>query len=177
MKLKVIAAQQSPVTKRKYRDRVGHNGRGISGKYNSKWGWLAFDSSYELVFIRQMETREDIITVERGRVIDYEFDGVKRQYLIDFTVKWLDGGETWNEIKSGYVGKKVDKIEKLRAKLSAAIAASNQELSTKVILITEKNAFEIIGCRMPRGTHRGKMLKDAAPKVVWHNAKDKERYG
>lgn len=177
MRQRVLSAQSRPDVIEKYLRRNGHNGRGISGLYQSKWGELAFDSSYELAYLVSLEDRNDVISVKRGPVISYNFEGVQRSYLVDFEVFWTDGSRSWVEVKSGYVGLKVDRIEKLKAKLKAAIEASRQFRPCSVEVITEKNSLERCGFKMPRGTWRIKLLKDNAPKITWSDPSHKEKYG
>lgn len=177
MREKVHAAQRQPETLAKYRARVGHSGRGISGKYHSKWGWLSFDSSYELAFLLHLESRDDVAHVERGPIIPYDFEGAQREYHMDYTVRWTNGEVTWNEVKSNYIGKLRDKRGRLRSKILASIAAATQVTSCKIALITDKSAKEKFGFTMPRSSYRTRMLRDVASSVIWQNPKDKEKYG
>lgn len=177
MKINLMAAQQDPEVKRKYRERKSHNGRGISGVYKSKWGDLSFDSSYELAFLLHLETRDDIENVRRGPTIDYQLEGVDRQYLIDYEVQWICGKISWTEIKSGYIGNHRDKKEGMRAKVTAALNLINRKQADEYMLITEKSSRTRFGFSMPRGSYRSAMLRSVAAKCVWADPKHKGIYG
>jgi hypothetical protein len=137
MRQSVIAAQQRPDLKEKYRVREAWNGRGISGDYHSRWGWITFDSSYELAFLTALEVRNDVALVKRGPIIEYLHDSVGRNYHMDFEVHFASGQRWWCEVKSGYIGKQRDRIDKLRQKLSAALERSRSGHVDRVVMVTE----------------------------------------
>lgn len=85
MRESVIAANQREDVRARLRTRQTWNGRGVSGDYLSIWGWLAFDSSYELATLLALESNTDVKLVTRGPVIEYELDG-KRQYFVDYEI-------------------------------------------------------------------------------------------
>lgn len=171
---KVLAAQQTPEVQAKYNAREAWNGRGISGFYQSKWGRLAFDSSYELCVLERLEMDETVLCVKRGPVLPYEFKGRTHNYYLDFSVERHDGTIEWIEVKSKYIGTQVDRTGRLRAKVDAALKAKG---SRRFTLITESNAKSIIGCALPRGTYRKALLKRLSHKIDFTNQKDTERYG
>lgn len=176
MRENVIAANQREDVKERLRARVGWNGRGISGDYLSIWGWLRFDSSYELATIVALEAREDISYVKRGPIIEYEFEDRGHEYFVDFEIKLLSGEVWWCEVKSGYVGKHVDRIEKLREKLRAGLELVRAGHADKIIMITERNAKEILGIQMPRSTYRVALLRRLYDKIKFARASDEEKY-
>lgn len=176
MRENVIATNQREDVKAKLRARGGWNGRGISGDYLSKWGWLQFDSSYELATIVALESREDILSVKRGPIIKYEFEGVSREYFVDFEVVFVSGLKWWCEVKSGYVGKHVEKLGKLREKLRAALELVKGGHADKVVLITERNAKEVLGTVMPRDTYRNSLFQKLHDKIIFARASDEEKY-
>ena len=176
MRAKVIAACQTEEVRAKYRDRKAWNGRGISGLYLSKWDWIKFDSSYELAVILAMEDRDDVISMKRGPAIDYEFDGKQRQFFIDFEIAFSNGESCWCEVKSAYIGKQRDRIEKLRAKMQKTKEVATDHHIDKVIMITEKNAEEFLGKKLPRSSYRLRMLRDNSAKIVFARKDDQEKY-
>ena len=176
MRLSVMAAQQTETTKLKYRARSGYNGRGIAGVYLSKWSWLPFDSSYELAFIVQLESREDIRTLKRGPTVAYLLDGIEREYMIDYAVTYMDGRVEWIEVKSGFIGTKVDKIEKLTAKFQKAIELVREGHADRFRIVTEKNSVKDFGFKMPRGTYRKALFKRLASKIIFQSLEKETLY-
>jgi hypothetical protein len=175
MRESVIAANQRDDVKEKLRARETWNGRGISGDYLSIWGWLRFDSSYELATLLALEGNESVKFVRRGPVIEYKFEG-NRQYFVDYEIEFSNGDKWWCEVKSGYVGKHVDRLDKLRAKLSKALELIRLGHADKIILVTEKSSERLIGAKMPRGTSRAAMFKNNHAKIIFAREKDEEKY-
>lgn len=61
---------------------------------------LYYRSNFELNAIDHFESNESIISYEFEPMrIDYDFDGHKKHYVLDFLVKWKDGSKTMIEIK------------------------------------------------------------------------------
>ena len=177
MRENVIAAHQREDMREKIRGRATWNGRGISGDYLSKWGWILFDSSYELATLLALEKNDNVQSVKRGPIIEYTFDG-ERQYFVDYEVSFLDGIKWWCEVKSGYVARRREKIDKLRAKLAAALELIRLGHADKILLITEKNSQEILGIKMPRGTYLAAMFKAHSDKIIFARKKeDEKKYG
>jgi hypothetical protein len=59
-----------------------------------------YRSNFELNAIKHFESNESVISYEIEPVrIDYDFDGRKRHYVMDFIVEWNDGSRTMIEIK------------------------------------------------------------------------------
>lgn len=172
---KIHAAQSNPETLAKYNSREAWNGRGISGFYRSRWGRVAFDSSYELCVLERLEADQSVLHVERGPVLPYEFEGRTHHYHLDFAVTREGGSIEWIEVKSKHVGTQVDRTGRLRAKVDAALAAAKGV--ARFVLITESNAEKLIGCKLPRSTYRTAMLKRLSDKIEFTNQKDAERYG
>jgi hypothetical protein len=175
MRESVIAANKREDVRERLLARQAWNGRGISGDYLSRWGWLRFDSSYELATLLALERNESVRTVRRGPVIEYEFDGARR-YFVDYEIAFHGGAKWWCEVKSGYIGKHREKIDKLRAKLSKAIELIRLGHADKIVLVTEKSSQEILGVKMPRGTDRNAMFKKYSKKIIFARQKDEERY-
>lgn len=175
MKANLVAAHKREDVIAKMKNRVTWNGRGISGDYLSKWGWLTFDSSYELATLVSLESKEGVLEVTRGPIIEYEFEGL-RHYHIDYAVTYIDGKKTWMEVKSGYIGNQRDKKEKLRAKFSKALSLIRQGHADKLVLITEKSAPRILGIKMPRHD-RAALLKNNAHKIIFAREQDEQKYG
>ena len=175
MRERVIAANQREDVREGLRARQTWNGRGISGDYLSIWGWLSFDSSYELATLLALEKNESVKSVKRGPVIGYEFEGA-RQYFVDYEIEFLDGVKWWCEVKSGYVSRRRDKIDKLRAKLSAALSLVRLGHVDRIVLVTEKSSQEILGVKMPRSTYRAAMFKEHGDKIIFARQKDEDKY-
>lgn len=175
MREKVMAANKSEEAREKLRNRKSWNGRGISGNYLSIWGWISFDSSYELQTLLALEADKTVKTVKRGPVIQYEFEG-SRQYFVDYEVLFDDGVKWWIEVKSGYIGKRRENIEKLRAKLSSALNLIRLGHADKMLMITENNSEEILGVKMPRSSRRAAMFRECADKIVFSKHEDEEKY-
>lgn len=176
MRARVLAAQQTSEVKDKYKARQAWNGRGISGDYLSKWGWLTFDSSYELALLVALEKRDGVKAVRRGPTIEYVHEGVVRQFFVDFEITFVDGKKWWCEVKSGYVGTRRDKLSKLRSKLGAALDLVRQGHADKIVMVTEKNSGDLFNVKMPRGTYRTAMFKSLYDKIIFSNQKHEERF-
>lgn len=176
MRQSVIAAQQRPDLKEKYRVREAWNGRGISGDYHSRWGWITFDSSYELAFLTALEVRNDVALVKRGPIIEYLHDSVGRNYHMDFEVHFASGQRWWCEVKSGYVGKQRDRIDKLRQKLSAALERSRSGHVDRVVMVTEQNSEELFQFKMPSGSYRTALFRKFHSKIIFADNKHEERF-
>lgn len=152
------------------------NCRGISGKYLSKWGRIPFESSYEFCFLVNFEKRDDIESICRGPIIKYRHEGVDRQYFVDYQVNFKSGKVWWVEIKSAYVGKKRQEFEKLKSKLRESISLVKNGHADKIVMITEKNAKEVIGEEMPRGSYRSKLFRDNYDKIEFLKESDRGKY-
>lgn len=176
MRKSVTAAYQRPDVKEKRRTLQAWNGRGIAGDYCSKWGWLTFDSSYELAFLVALEAREDITLVKRGPIIEYLHESVGRDYHMDFEVHFADGQKWWCEIKSGYIGKQRDRIDKLRSKLSAALEQLKPAGIDRVAMVTEQTSLDLFQFRMPRGTYRDALFRERHSKIIFADDKNEERF-
>lgn len=176
MRENVIAANQREEVKEKLRARQSWNGRGISGDYLSAWGWISFDSSYELAVLIALEKRTDVETVRRGPIIDYAFEGVARQYFVDYEIIFTNGEKWWCEVKSGYIGKRREKLDKLRAKLATTLNLVRLGHADKIVLITEKSAMKTLGVTMPRGTHRTALLRQYSHKIIFARQEDERKY-
>jgi hypothetical protein len=175
MRESVIAACKRDDVRERLRARQAWNGRGISGDYLSKWGWLTFDSSYELATLLGLERNETVKLVRRGPVIEYEFEGARR-YFVDYEILFNDGAKWWCEVKSGYVGKHVDRIDKLRAKLSQALDLVRLGHADKIILVTEKSSERLLGVKMPRGASLVAMFKKHSAKIIFARKQDEDKY-
>jgi hypothetical protein len=178
MKEKVLAAQQRPETKAKYIMRDAWNGRGIAGELLSKWGWLRFDSSYELAFLTAAELRDDISLICRGPTLAYKDEaGTERLYVIDFRVEFVSGVTWWVEVKSGYIGKHRERLDRLRSKLTAAAIAAQENDIARVLLLHENNSMSEFGFEMPRSSYRTALFKLNAHRIIFARAKDTAKYG
>ncbi len=175
MRENVIAANQREDVREKLRSRQSWNGRGISGDYLSKWGWLHFDSSYELATLLAFEQNDDVKMVRRGPIIEYEFEGV-RQYFVDYEVEFVDGIKWWCEVKSGYIGKRREKFGKLRAKLFKSLELIRLGHADKMVLITEKSSQRLLGVKIPRSTARDSMFRKYFDKIIFARQKDEDKY-
>ena len=175
MRENVIAANQRPEVKARMAARLGWNGKGISGSYLSKWGWIDFDSSYEFAALVALESNTTVEMVKRGPTIEYEFEG-NRSYFIDFEIVFVNGSKWWCEVKSRYVGTQVDRVEKLRAKLASALNLVRQGHADKMVMVTEKNSKEVLGVELPRSTYRKALFKKHYDKIIFAKASDEERY-
>lgn len=160
----------------KRRQLGGNYRRGISGDYLSRWGWTSFESSYELLFIIEFEKRSDVASVRRGPIIKYDYEGVARQYFMDFEVKFESGEIWWVEIKSSYIGKNRHSIGKLREKLTEALRLAKSGHANKVLMITEKSSKRILGVPAPRGSSRVNLLRDNYDKIIFLNPENEEKY-
>jgi hypothetical protein len=61
---------------------------------------LYYRSNFELNAIDHFESNELIVSYESEPMrIDYDFDGRKRHYVLDFLAEWKDGSKTMIEIK------------------------------------------------------------------------------
>ena len=171
---RLMETYQTEETKKKIRNRKVHSGTGISGAYKSKFGVLRFDSCYELGFIVEMENKSDVLSLSRGPTIDYTFDGVSHQYMIDFLV--CDSyGRSLVEVKSSYVLQNRDL--KIKAKNEAVNKAIESGLADRFVLVTEKSCLDVFGFRLPTSTQQRKNLfKKLKGKVVFHDSKFEEKY-
>lgn len=170
-----VAYNQSELGREKNRQRKQHNGRGISGDYLSKWGWLNFDSSYELAFILHLEMRGDLVFVKRGPIIEYQLNGRGHQFFMDFEVGFDSGQRWWCEVKSGYVGRRIEHMASLRAKLATSLDLIKAGHADRVVLVTETSAPEIFGFRMPR-SNRKKMFQENVSKIIFNDERNEQRY-
>lgn len=175
MRESVIATNQREDVRERLRARQTWNGRGISGDYFSVWGWLAFDSSYELATLLALEKNENVKSVKRGPVIEYEFEGA-RQYFVDYEIIFHNGVKWWCEVKSGYVAKHVDRMDKLRAKLSKAFELIRLGHADKIILVTEKSSEGLLGVKMPRSSDMAAMFKNNHAKIIFAKHKYEVKY-
>ena len=83
------------------------------GEYNSRFGVIPFDSSYELLFIENCEKDKRIVNLERDfDLVEYDYDG-KRHFVPDFMI-WLKNGDFLIvEIKSEWYSKKPKERSKI----------------------------------------------------------------
>lgn len=176
MRQSVLLANQRPEVRARRRAVESWNGRGISGDYLSKWGWLHFDSSYELAFIIALEEDLSVLKVNRGPLIEYEYLDRNRTYHMDFEVIFVDRQKWWAEIKSGYIGAKRGSIDQLRAKLGKTLELVRQGHADKAVLVTEKNSNDLFNFVMPRGTVRNNLFRKYYDKIIFANEKHEERY-
>ena len=105
------------------------------GFIDSRFGRLAFDSSWEANLIELCEKDNRVISLERDfDLIEYDFDG-QRHFVPDFRI-WLSNGEFLVvEVKSNWLA--------LQAKEQAKIAAAYGNLFEKFFVVDNKNLFEV----------------------------------
>jgi len=87
----------------------------FKGEISTRFGFIKFDSSYELALIELLEDDCRVVHIERDfDLIEYDYNGA-RYYVPDFRI-WLNNGDFLIvEVKSDWYAKQPKEIEKIKA--------------------------------------------------------------
>ena len=110
------------------------------GSVKSRFGEIAFDSSYECEFVEFCEQDHRIVFVERDfELVEYEYEG-KRNFVPDFRL-WLSNGDFLIvEIKSDWYSKKPKERQK--------IIAGFGKFFDKFMVLSHKRDFTEVSSRI-----------------------------
>ena len=84
------------------------------GVVKSRFGELAFDSSYEMLLIEHLENNKNVVNIERDfDLVEYQYNGFTHHFVPDFRV-WLNNGEfIVVEVKSKWLQLKPKEHQKI----------------------------------------------------------------